>query len=378
MLGVEKVKIGTLSLNINTNDLNYGALLHSWAFQQVLKNKLNIKNTEIIDYIPSHFIGINFKYPIITSIKGFHPRGTIKLLPNTYFHAKRYEKFKDFVDKNMVTSKSQYNVETLNQAELDYDCIICESDVIWSPNSMAGNFDPTFFMALDSMKDKRRIAYAPSLANAEFTKDQEEQFTGLLKNVDYISCRERYAAEYTSKFTDKRVSHVLDPTLLLNEKDYLEITEKRLITEKYLLIYFPLQFMPELVKQAKSYAKKRGLKVVEISSYVLEKFKHKTYTDAGIGEFLSLVKNAEVVFSNSFHGVCFSVLFEKEFYAYSRKTGRKIEDICKLLGLENRFIRNFNFSEQEPIDYNKINRIISEERIKSIEWLKESIYTKEN
>jgi hypothetical protein len=261
---------------------------------------------------------------------------------------------------------------------LDYDCIICESDVIWSPSSTGGKFDPSFFLALDSMKDKKRIAYAPSLANAEFSIEQEEEFVKLLDNLDFISTREKYGAEYINKLSKREATHVLDPTMLLNEEDYFPITGKRLIPDKYLLIYFPLQFMPKLVEQAKQYAKKKGLKVVEISSYSLEKFRHKTFTAAGIEEFLSLIKNAEVVFSNSFHGVCFSVIFEKEFYAYSRKTGRKIEDICRLLGLENRFIRNFDFSEQEPIDYDKINKIIIENRTKSLEWLKEAINNEEN
>lgn len=367
------MKIGTLSLNINNNDLNYGALLHSWAFQQVLKNKLKVLDTEIIDYIPNHFNGLNLKYPILSYIKGLRPRATIKALPNAYYHAQRYEKFKDFVNKNMVISRQQYTMESLNNTILDYDCIICESDVIWSPNSMGGKFDPSFFMALDSMKDKKKIAYAPSLANAEFSKEQEQEFVDLLKSVDFISTREHYAVEYIKKLSNRSVNHVLDPTMLLTGEDYSHITAKRLIPEKYLLIYFPLQFMPRLVEQAKQFAKEKGLKVVEISSYSLEKIRHKTFTAAGIEEFISLIKNAEVIFSNSFHGVCFSILFEKDFYAYSRKTGRKIEDFCQLLGLDNRFIRNFNFSEQHPIDYHEVNKLLKNERTKSLKWLEEAI-----
>lgn len=371
------MKIGTLSLNINTNDLNYGALLHSWAFQQILKKEFKILDTEIIDYVPNHFKGLNLKYPILSYIKCLHPRATIKALPNAYFHAQRYEKFKDFTNKNMVTSKKKYTMESLNNTSLDYDCIICESDVIWSPNSMGRKFDPSFFMALDSMKSKKRIAYAASLANADFTKEQQQEFVELLKSVDFISCREQYAVEYIKRFTNRSVSHVLDPTMLLNEEDYFDITDNRLISEKYLLIYFPLQFMPKLVEQAKQYAKKRGFKVVEISSYSLEKLRHKTFTAAGVGEFLSLIKNAEVVFSNSFHGVCFSVIFGKNFYAYYRKTGRKIEDFCQLLGLGNRFVRNYDLSEQPPIDYNEVNNILDNERTKSLEWLRRAIYAKE-
>lgn len=371
------MKIGTLSLNINTNDLNYGAVLHSWAFQRVLKKQFNMVHTEIIDYVPNHFKELNLKYPIVSYIKGLHPRATIKTLPNAYFHAQRYEKFREFVNNNMIISTNKYDMESLNNEKLDYDCVICESDVIWSPSATGGKFDPSFFMALDSMKDKRKIAYSASLANAEFSDIQEKEFISLIKNVDFISVREKYAAQYVNRLSNKEVTHVLDPTMLLKAEDYEDIIDKRLINEKYLLIYFPLQFMPKLVQQAKEYAKAKGLKVIEISSYPLEKFRHKTFTAAGIGEFLSLIKNAEVIFTNSFHGVCFSVLFEKDFYAYSRKTGKKIEDFCKLLKLSNRYISNFEFKEQAPINYDRVNKTLNVERSNSLRWLEEAINVKE-
>jgi len=127
------------------------------------------------------------------------------------------------------------------------------------------------------------------------------------------------------------------------------------------------------VKFVKEYAKKRKLKVVELSRYPWEVFRHKTILDAGIEDFLSLIANAEVVFSNSFHAVCFSLLFEKEFYAFSRKTGRKIEDICNVVGLDNRFITSNGYICTEKINWEDINKNLDNCRQHSLRFIERNI-----
>jgi len=364
-------KIGTISLNINTNDLNYGALLHSYAFQCFL-NRYEGVSTEIIDYKGPNLESLNLKYPTVALVKQKHYYKALMSSLRFFSHARRYEKFKEFINEHCTVSQTSYNQQSLDTAKLDYDIIVCESDVIWSPNITQPGFDKTFFLALNSMRNTKRVAYAASLANGLFTKEQQEEFAVLLENLGAISCRETYASDYVRELTGRDAKCVVDPVLLLDEEDYTDITADRLIKDPYVLLYMPIEYSRATVSKVRQYAKTKGLKVVEISAYPFDIVLQKTIRDAGIDDYLSLIKNAEVVFSNSFHAVCFSVIFKKDFYAFTRKTGRKIEDICSRLGLENRFIKGW-FKEQNTIDYELVYDRLRELRAESIAYIETNI-----
>jgi hypothetical protein len=367
------MKIATISININTINHNYGAILHSWAFQQyLLENVNNLEETILIDYIPNYVEGFNLKYPVLSYLKKSF-RDTILWSVYLFSNLRKYNKIERFINNNFIKTKEKYNENDLSTHSLDYDVYICESDVIWDPNHYGSGFERAFFLDFDYMKSKKRISYAASLGNAEFTEENKIQYTNLLKNIDYISIREKYGADYTQKFTKKPVFNVLDPTLLLDSDDYEKICSKKLIKEKYLLIYFPLEYNSKIIKEARSYAKVHNMKVVEISRYVWNKFHHKVYTAAGVDEFLSLIKHAELVFTNSFHGVCFSIIYKKEFYSFTRKTGKKIENLCTLFDLKARFINQDFVEDFESIDYSKVFNILNIERSKSIAFIENAL-----
>lgn len=213
------------------------------------------------------------------------------------------------------------------------------------------------------------------MANCQLNTNQEELFKNLIRNIDTISLRESYATKYTQQFTEKPVVNVLDPVFLLTEKDYLPIISKRMIKRPYVLVYFPLEFNNSIIKRAKQYAESKHLKIIELSRYPWEKFRHKTIMDAGIEEFLSLIYNADCIFSNSFHAVCFSIIFKKEFYAFDRKTGMKIYDICERLGLQERFVSS-TFQEMSPINYEEVYLKLNLCRQSSIDFIEKNIIEK--
>lgn len=369
---MKKKEIGTLSLNINTSDFNYGAILHSWAFQQFL-NKYDKYNVEIIDYITPHLEKCNLKYPIYSSIKIRKVRTIIKSILFYIPYKLRYYKFQKFIKNNMIISDKHYTQKSLNDAKLKYDILICESDVIWYPGFFHGNFDKSFFLALDSMKSKKKIAYSPSMSSLKYIDSKKEELKELLKNLDHISCRESYELNVLKELSDKDITHVMDPVFLLNPEDYNKIIGKRIIKDKYLLLYLPVNDNKELRKVAKRYAKENNLKVLEITTKLYPEFGHKTLTHAGVEEFLSCIKYSDMVFTNSFHAICFSVLFEKEFYAFTRKLNGKVEDICKTLELNNRYLTDNKLKKVEKIDYKKVNKIVKELREKSQNWIIDAI-----
>lgn len=347
------LKIGTLSININTDDLNHGAVLHSWAFQQYLQNAYG-SEVEIIDYTTPNLYGKDLRNPIKTLIQQKKYRSAMVSFVSLRSYRKRYEKFERFKREHMRMSDIKYSQDSLNKADLKYDVIICESDVIWTPNKrFGGDFDKSFFLALDSMKNKKRIAYAPSMGNLNFTQEETEKFKALIKNLNAVSCREKYASDYVLETCGIRAETVVDPVLLLKEEEYKGIEAERLIKEPYVLLYAPLEYNLNLIRFADKYAKANKLKVVELSRYTFDSVFHRTISDAGIEEFLSLIKHAELVLCNSFHGVCFSVIYKKEFYAFDRPSGRKYEEFCERLGLQDRFIKTID--ENTVLNRTKIN-----------------------
>lgn len=364
-------RIGTLSLNINTDDLNYGAILHSYAFLKVLES-FGVNEVEVIDYTTPYLEGIDKKYPFLGYLKNKDYYQAFMSILRLLSHAKKYEKFKQFQRRNMRVSDTKYTTKSIMNANLNYNTIICESDVIWSPSFFGNRFDPVFFLNPPSMRKMKRVAYAASVGNCHLTDKQQKEMTILLRNLDAISCRETYAAKYVEELCNSPVECVLDPVLLLDKKHYEMIMSRRLIKKPYVLLYFPLEFNNGIVKEAKRFAKSHGWCVVEVSRYPWERFRHKTIMDAGVEEWLSLIANAEVVLSNSFHAVCFSIVFEKEFYGFSRRTGRKIQDICERVGLPSRYVDG-TFIEDKAINYTMVNGILSELRKQSMNYIQRNI-----
>ena len=367
------MRVGTLSLNINTDDLNYGAMLHSWAFQQVLKQQECVQSTEIIDYTTKILEGFVPEHPVLSYARKKRWKSAVKLALSGSAYKKRLAKFKAFQKKHMIVSSKRYRQGTIGKTKLPYDCLICESDVIWSPKFFYEHLDPVFFLNFPSAQPCKRIIYAASMANADFTPATLKQLKKYAQAPDHISCRESFAVNIVNKYTDRSAKHVLDPVLLLKKEDYDPICAKRLVKEPYLLLYIPLGYNSDYQKAAKKYAKENGLKVIELSYFTWNNLSHTVIADAGIEDFLSLIHNAEVVFTNSFHAVCFSLLFHVDFYAFARKTGRKTEDFCSWIGISERYLDILKFKKAEPIDYEKIDKILEQKRKESLEWLAEAL-----
>ncbi|MCD7844042.1 MAG: hypothetical protein LUG17_05415 [Clostridiales bacterium] len=138
------MKVGTLSLNINTDDLNYGAMLHSWAFLELLKRFEPVENAEIISYITPKLESFDRTRPVLSYIRMHKWKSAIKSTLAAAPYQKRLKKFDRFVAEQMKVSEQFYTQQKLLASELDYDCLICESDVIWSPHFFEGRFDEVF------------------------------------------------------------------------------------------------------------------------------------------------------------------------------------------------------------------------------------------
>lgn len=351
------MKVGIIGLGRYTEDLNVGTVLLTWAFQNYLKNDLDV-SCEVIDYIPRGRESFNYQFPFITYFKNKQKYNFILSCLRCVSRNIRYKKLLSFWRNKISLSEKQYTYDDFsNRIQLDYDYIIAASDIIWSP-CFNNEFDATFFGKREAFKAAgvNFIVYSTSMGNADLNENQLVDFARLTENLSAVSYRESYLFNLLSRYlSNETLSWVLDPALLLNECDYNQLGLKNLIDKPYCLIYFPFGYSKSLVHDAIRYCNQHKLKLVEISNYPWHKIKYSTFSEYDPIQFLSLFKYAKCVFTNSFHGVCFSVVFKKDFYAFSRPRGNKVADICKRFGLEERYIGSNAFIQSKnKIDFEKV------------------------
>lgn len=367
-------RILTISLGINTHDLNFGAILHNFAMLKYL-NGTSAATAEMLNYVPDAFVDFDYLNPENYYLK-LQQDDDAKLFSNikTDFSI-RYQKFEDFKEKYIpITTKKYLGSNSVSNIE-NYDTVIAESDVIWRPNFFGGQFDPTFFMYQPTFKNMNKIAYAPSAANDHFNSEQKANFKKLTRDINFISTRESYSVTNFSKLTNRTdIIQVVDPVFLIDKQIYDNIasTSQVAIPNKYLLIYLPVDDNLKLVSQAVEYARKNNLEIIELSNKVRQR-NHRVLYNLGPEDFLALIKGTNIVFTNSFHGICFSIIYQKDFYGFTRENPGKVKDICDQLNLSSRYFVNDQLIEQSSINYNSVYKLLERNIQSSITWLNNAL-----
>ncbi len=315
---------------------NFGTFLQAYALQKTITS-LGYQ-CSILDDRDIIFYKVDWKSAIKNAIKRFHPCYRHFLLNKSKGDA-RFDEFKlhflkvdsDVNDKNVVSRR--------------YDAFVCGSDQIWS---IAGIHEARRWYYFAYFTDKPKIAYAPSGAN--YLPDNKRPiYRSLIKDFSAISVREPQAQNVLQSLTDKKVELVVDPTLLLDKQEWTKIADassKQLINSKrYLLVYF-LTSNQSYIDVARKYASEHRLRLVAF--YI-----HRTYKQwadelitGGPLEFLSAIRNAECVFTDSFHGTIFSTIFERQFVLFKRfketdnakSLNSRIYHLMSMMGMPDRII----------------------------------------
>ncbi len=261
-----------------------------------------------------------------------------------------------------------------------YDVFITGSDQVWHPSAVC----PAYLLDFAD-KEKTKISYAASFATDTIPCEKEEMFRSGLKDFTAISVREKNAVDMLKKITEKPVECTLDPTLLLSRKDWDRVCEEKSIPEKYIFTYF-LGDSENQRNIAKEYAKNKNLKIVTLPYLsgnfreIDKKFGDYRLFDVSPAQFISLVKNAEVIFTDSFHASVFSIIYNKEFFVFERsfKTsmGSRLYTLTDMFDLSERFLNtkekcDIGYIESAKIiDYSKKTGKFEELKRKSEEFLK--------
>lgn len=366
------MKVGLVPLLYD--EYNYGGVLQFYALQKVLKN--NNVESDIIFFDNNEIVSqceLKGKKKIMIAVKSgvsriLHRRANSILNKKMFSRRQKIDQF-----------KKKYYSQVLNSNNIsykDYDAIICGSDQIWNPGWARRRAFLEFVP-----DDTKKIIYAASLGCETLNEVQKSQFKWRIERLQHVSVREISGKKILDEFIENTdVKVVLDPTLLLLPEEWLEIIEEPEV-EKYIFTYF-LGKYDDKINYIRNFANKHNLKIVNIPFASGEKndevdFGDVKIMDADPGEFIGLIKNAEYIFTDSFHACVFSVLFKKNFFAFQRDNNTKMQGRINTLlhnfKLPNRFINTETNLEHMKLNYEMNDKIQRELRKDSLDFLLGSI-----
>ena len=258
-------------------------------------------------------------------------------------------------NQNVINhSDRTYGYGNIGEANIHYDAFITGSDQVWHPN----NFCPAYLLTFAD-PEKKKISYAASIAKTDLNNEEISRLTSSIADYAAVSVREVDSAALLRRYSKKEIFCVVDPVFLLSEKQWENLAKPYPINNPYLLTYF-LGGNESSRILAQQFAKEHNLKLVTLpylnGSYRKcdWNFGDEQLFDVGPEHFISLIKNADCVFTDSFHATAFSILFRTKFYVFPRNSknakdmSNRIVSVLNLCCCENSFC---NTHEKMNIKY---------------------------
>lgn len=330
---------------------NYGAFAQAYALNKVLKNSFKDVEVKHIAYLHRMHKDLYFKKtkPALTSYRClFSPRFYLEWIRYCIDSEIRYPAFSD--DWNSIDNE---RIRTAKELEGSYyDIIVTGSDAIWEYSVPA--FGDDVHLVGNELNCNKLVSYAASFGDMNPTDDFKDFIVKGLKQYDQISVRDLTSKEIVNNLVHRDDVHlVLDPTLVWNFKNDTDIPESKY--EKYILVYGN-DFTDELINDVKNYAHKKG--IIIIGAGIAPEWCDIRLTDVGPLEWIGLFKKAEFTVTCTFHGLMFSINYEKKVvfnqvgYVKNRSTSLLLElGLYELFkdGTDLETVINYDW------DYKKIN-----------------------
>lgn len=291
--------------------------------------------------------------------------------------SRNFAKFTEFTKAHMRCIQT-YSMDEVASLVRDMDVIICGSDAIWRTM----HFDPVYYLNIPNTDDKIKVSYAASFVNYSPVETfVYDRMGDMLKELHYISTREVEAVDLLSRITGRAdVTSVLDPTLLVGREFWDEcICNTRVETKRYVLAYLfdDSEKNDQIIKAIHA---RYNAQLVFV--YTGQDISGRSYFNNGVGpdEFVNLVKNAEAVITNSFHGMAFSVLYERDLYILKRENAAlrndmRFSSLCRICNLSGRVVPLDGKIESMPeVDWNDVRERLNIWRSQSMEFLKDALH----
>ena len=288
----------------------------------------------------------------------------------------KVRRFDAFVEANFQRSfYSSREIKGVAKSD-KYQKFICGSDQVWSSTTLY----PDPMMYLRFAPRSKRIAYAPSLGRNYIPEYNKRTIRRYINDIPFVSIREDEGKRLVHELTGRDVPVVADPTLLLRSEEWDKLKIDIEAPSKYVLCYFLDDTSDEVKKVISEYAKEMAADIVmlghiESLDYPANRVLHPMI---GPGEFLTLVDKAEMVITDSYHGMLFAINYHKKFWSVERSYGefdqssRQISVLSRL-GLMDRYVKGEFHIDDEAIDYGSVQKKIDEFVSFSMDYLQKAI-----
>lgn len=329
---------------------NTGASLQAYALTAYL-NHLG-HEAKIIDYKPD-YLSNHFSLTLVSNGRFDRP-----IIRQMYLAAKlpgrlkerkseRKKKFDQFRKQYLPLTKRYQSLEELKRNPPQAQLYLAGSDQIWNTTFQNGR-DAAFYLTF-APKSSVKASYAASFATEQIEPNWQKPVKEWLKQLDFISVRESSGLRILDQLGIHGAQHVLDPVFLLDRSEWETLCGRHPGTHPYLFVY-DFDRNPKVQAIAEQLAAERGLKLHTLQDLG---YGDRNFAEAGPLEFLTLVRHASVVLSNSFHATAFSLLFEREFWVMNRqeRINARMRDLTESIGLGSRLITGAEQVTKDAIDY---------------------------
>ena len=355
--------------------LNYGGILQAYALQCILRDMGC--DVFYIDWNQYKFQRNSIKTYFMRFLWKLKLLGRQRVIVFSDFAYKRlYKKINKFSKFNI----SIFSVDSFEQlCEDDFDVIIVGSDQVWRPFDGYNIEDFYFRFAKDW--DIKRIAYAASFGIgdlSEYTSDEIVSCSNLAKRFDAISVREDSGVALCRNYLGVEAQHVLDPTMLVDIKHYIRHINscKKQYPNRMCLAYI-LDESDDKSQLLHTIAKQCNYNIQQWENIDTPSMKKPT-----VEEWLKGFHDAEFVFTDSFHGCVFSIIFNKPFIAFGNvnRGMTRFNSLLKMFGLEELLITSIDQFTPELVDRaisrfsdNSIQQRLNELRKESKDFLERAL-----
>lgn len=331
---------------------NYGAALQAYSLQSVIRSKCPNCEVSLIDFVRDNRDSLE---------KVFFKRSNnpIYNLVWQIFVLFRYREFKRKV-KSFSAFKEQIpftypmtDKKSVSKDALRYDVLITGSDQVFKPSNKYRDIYYLYF----EKGNRKKIAYAPSFGVSEFSDEDKKYIKTALSDFDALSCREVDGSQFLSELLDREVPNVLDPVFLTPKSCWRELEINPGI-EDYVFVYC-LKDLNQLLAVAKKRFQNKRI-IVLAQNYLKPVTGCKQVFYPGPREFLGLIDNAHAIVTDSFHGMAFSIIFNKDFniVVTRQKAASRILTLLEKLDLKDRLVKSekdivSNIEQKKENNYNE-------------------------
>ena len=354
---------------------NYGSNLQAIGLEKTIQN-LGYKVSFLRNF---NVMPFQFRHPrlLLTKIiNRINKRKSVEFFSRENYEItdKRKKRINDF-NKRYFNTRSFRTSEQWNDAIKHKMIFACGSDIIWNP---ARGYPDFRFLDFAYYAGLNRFSYASSIGAMSLPRKYFSAYKRYLGSMKAVGVREQSVADMLAPIIGCPVEQVVDPTLLLTKEEWKEFSNSaelsiQIPAEGYVLCYFVMNDMRywDYVKKIKD---QTGLQIIVLPMH--ENDETQPYTilmDGTPYEFTWLIRNAELICTDSFHACVISMIFEKEFYLLRRERkseDAKYDDFLGKYGLVDRSVSDeTRFVRETKINYVKAKQLLEEDRNRSMKYL---------